>query len=171
MILEVRTDGGFDDCIGGGSSRDCERGECTARAMCVAAQPSRLAPAHCRPAPGQAPATYVQRRRGWRVPTNAVFCDGRHSDTGDGRFALRIGIGALIPDGIDWGNQTALYKRIRTPQDLVDYYRVFLRAWKHTQDDARRELPGKVLVCRCVPGEPCHVQDVLIPLVNEGRMP
>jgi hypothetical protein len=37
VIIETRTDGGFDPCIGGGSSRDCERGECNARAMCAAA--------------------------------------------------------------------------------------------------------------------------------------
>jgi hypothetical protein len=35
--VNVRTDGDFDPCIGGGSSRDCERGECNARAVCVAA--------------------------------------------------------------------------------------------------------------------------------------
>jgi hypothetical protein len=168
VIVEVRTDGGFDPCIGGGSSRDCERGECTARAVCVAAQPVPVPTRHSSPA---APATYVQRRRGWRRPDNAVYCDGRHSDTGDGRFALRIGVGAVIPDGIDWEAKTALYKRIRTPEDLVAYYRVFLRAWKHTQEDARRELPGKALVCRCEPGAPCHVQDVLLPLVNEGVLP
>ncbi|GGN40475.1 hypothetical protein FHR83_007029 [Actinoplanes campanulatus] len=37
MTTEIRTDGHFDPCIGGGSSRDCERGECNARAMCAAA--------------------------------------------------------------------------------------------------------------------------------------
>lgn len=37
VTSEIRTDGGFDPCIGGGSSRDCERGECNARAMCAAA--------------------------------------------------------------------------------------------------------------------------------------
>ncbi len=36
MIDQTRTDGQFDPCIGGGSSRDCERGECNARAMCAA---------------------------------------------------------------------------------------------------------------------------------------
>lgn len=33
----IRTDGGHDPCIAGGSSRDCERGECNARAVCAAA--------------------------------------------------------------------------------------------------------------------------------------
>jgi hypothetical protein len=37
VIAQIRTDGRFDPCIGGGSSRDCERGECNARAMCAAA--------------------------------------------------------------------------------------------------------------------------------------
>jgi hypothetical protein len=41
VIIETRTDGDFDPCIGGGSSRDCERGECNARAMCAAASPTR----------------------------------------------------------------------------------------------------------------------------------
>jgi hypothetical protein len=36
VATEIRTDGQFDPCIGGGSSRDCERGECNARAMCAA---------------------------------------------------------------------------------------------------------------------------------------
>lgn len=40
---QVRTDGGFDPCIGGGSSRECERGECNARAMCAAAHQAQLA--------------------------------------------------------------------------------------------------------------------------------
>jgi hypothetical protein len=41
VIIETRTDGHYDPCIGGGSSRDCERGECNARAMCAAASPTR----------------------------------------------------------------------------------------------------------------------------------
>lgn len=46
MIIESRTDGHFDPCIGGGSSRDCERGECNARAMCAAANPVRSTRRH-----------------------------------------------------------------------------------------------------------------------------
>lgn len=41
MIIEARTDGHHDPCIGGGTSQDCERGECNARAMCAAADPGR----------------------------------------------------------------------------------------------------------------------------------
>jgi hypothetical protein len=35
VTIEIRNDG-YGPCIGGGSSRDCERGECNARARCVA---------------------------------------------------------------------------------------------------------------------------------------
>ncbi len=117
------------------------------------------------------PATYMQRRRGWRRPAGAVMCDGRYRPAGDARFAVPIGIGGIYPLSPDPAGGGYLYKRIGTPADLVEFYRIRLRVWTSTQEQARRELPGKVLVCRCAPGEPCHVQDVLIPLVNEGRLP
>jgi hypothetical protein len=115
------------------------------------------------------PATYVQRRRGWRRPAGAVICTGKFKTVGDSRFACPLKIGDLYPLGPDPNDSLAyLYKLIQTPQDVVDYYRIRLRVWTSTQRQARRELPGRVLVCSCAPGAPCHVQDVLIPFVNEG---
>lgn len=117
-------------------------------------------------------ATYVQRRRGWRRPAGAVICTGKYKDTGDARFANPLKIGDLYPAGPDPADSGAyLYKRIRTAQDAVDFYRIRLRVWTGTQEQALRELPGRVLACSCAPGSPCHVQDVLLPLVNEGRRP
>lgn len=115
-------------------------------------------------------ATYMQRRPGRRIPVGAVLCNGRYKDTGDARFANPLGIGRLYPDGPD-GAGGSFYKLIRTPQDAVDFYRLRLRAWKSTRDAALAELPGRVLMCICPVGSPCHVQDVLIPLINEGTLP
>lgn len=120
-----------------------------------------------------APATYLQRRRGQRIPAGAVLCNGQYRATGDARFANPLGIGHFYPAGPDpnGGGGGYLYTRIRTPRDAVEFYRKRLRAWKSTRDAALAELPGKVLMCTCPVGSPCHVQDVLIPLINEGKRP
>lgn len=99
---------------------------------------------------------YVQWRRtkGWRMPEDAINC------TRPGK----------------WGNSWTMrhvkawhIPRERARQWLVDKYR------QDVDDQGpefraliRDELAEKVLVCWCAPGEPCHVQDVLLPCANEG---
>jgi hypothetical protein len=69
--------------------------------------------------------------------------------------------------------------RYLTRQECVDLYRHALtapaghvRLWQNgrtdklTLADARRELAGLDLVCRCAPGQPCHA-DVLLELANQ----
>jgi hypothetical protein len=55
--------------------------------------------------------------------------------------------------------------------DAVRTYREWLRTQPERMALAVRELAGKTLMCWCAEGQTCHVQDVLIPLVNEGRLP
>ncbi|MFE6868349.1 DUF4326 domain-containing protein [Kitasatospora sp. NPDC057692] len=68
--------------------------------------------------------------------------------------------------------------RYMTRQETVDLYRqalvaptanVSLRSWcspRLTLADARTELAGLDLVCRCAIGQPCHA-DVLLELANQ----
>jgi len=104
-------------------------------------------------------ATYVKRRRtpGWRKPEGAVSCTrGRHPNTWSNPFR----VGDLV-DG----------REVQTHDEAVDLYRQWLRGRPDLMGQAVRELAGKTLMCWCAPRQPCHVQDVLIPLVNEGRLP
>lgn len=91
--------------------------------------------------------------------------------SGGNRFANPLTIGDIYPAGPDQAGGGYLYNRIETAADAVEFYRRRLRHWKVTRDAAVAELPGKVLLCTCPVGAPCHVQDVLIPLVNFGRQP
>ncbi|MGW2371750.1 DUF4326 domain-containing protein [Kitasatospora sp. NPDC001683] len=80
----------------------------------------------------------------------------------------------LHPDG----RVTPHAIRYLTRQESVDLYRAALtaptssvRLWQHcsphlTVVDARRELAGRDLVCRCALGQPCHA-DVLLQLANQ----
>lgn len=117
-------------------------------------------------------ATYAQRKRtrGWQAPVGAISCTRPYSDTGGGRFANPLKIGDMYPAGPAPNDGGYLYKLIETPEDAVEFYRKRLWVWTSTQEAARRELTGKVLMCWCKAGDPCHVQDVLIPFVNEGRL-
>jgi Domain of unknown function (DUF4326) len=105
-------------------------------------------------------ATYVQRRRtaGWTKPEGALSCTrGRHPN----RWANPYRVGAPAPCGgkvTDHAHAVRLYADlVREDPDLVAL--------------ALRELTGRTLMCWCRPGAACHVQDVLLPLVNEGRQP
>lgn len=103
-------------------------------------------------------ATYLKRRRvsGWRAPAGAISCTR----------------GAGV-----WGNpfrvhdQVAGHGEVGSQEVAVDLYRRLLRDHPDKQAQAVRELTGKTLMCWCAPGQPCHVQDVLLPLVNEGMVP
>lgn len=107
------------------------------------------------------PATYVKRRRvtGWRAPAGAISCT---------RGKVHAGV---------WGNPFRVHDlvdghgEVASQEEAVELYRRLLRGMPDRQDRAREELAGQVLMCWCAPGQPCHVQDVLIPLVNEGVLP
>ncbi len=106
-------------------------------------------------------ATYVKRRRtpGWTKPAGAVSCT---------RGSVNVGL---------WGNPF----RVGSQQDdgtvIADHVHAVraYAAWLRTQPErmarAVREIASKTLMCWCAAGQPCHVQAVLIPLVNEGRLP
>jgi Domain of unknown function (DUF4326) len=106
-------------------------------------------------------ATYVKRRRikGWKKPDGAVSCTRGHVHAGP------------------WGNpfeagqHVAGVGEVRDHEHAVELYRQLLRTMPDKQQRARAELAGKILMCWCAPGQPCHVQDVLLPLVNEGVLP
>lgn len=95
-------------------------------------------------------ATYVQRRRvkDWKKPRGAISCTR----------------------GFPWGNP------YRDPARAAEDFAELLRHNQNLQTIARRELTGRILMCWCEPhtGAPdetrCHVQDVLIPFLNEGRL-
>lgn len=77
---------------------------------------------------------------------------------------------------VPWGNPFRIGDlvagvQVRTARHAVAAYRQMLRSRPDMVDAAVLHLSGRVLLCWCRPGDPCHVQDVLIPLVNEGRMP
>lgn len=109
--------------------------------------------------PQVAPATYVKRRRvaGWKMPEGAVSCTRARNPT---RWGNPFRVGDLV-DGV----------RVEDHTHAVHLYRVWLRDRPIEQAAIRRHLAGKVLMCWCAPGRPCHVQDVMIPLINEGRRP
>lgn len=110
-----------------------------------------------------ADATYVQRRRtrGWRAPTFAVPCTRTRGESGWVPWGNPFRVG----DPVDGGGT------VRSPAHAVVLYRKFLRGSPEKVAAAVRQLSGRPLMCWCRPGASCHVQDVLIPLVNEGRSP
>ncbi len=104
-------------------------------------------------------ATYMKRRRvsGWRMPAGAVSCT--RGSKNPGRWGNPFKVGDIV-DGVEIDHE-----------ESVRLYRRWLRDRPALIGQALRELAGKVLLCWCAPGRPCHVQDVIIPLVNEGSLP
>jgi hypothetical protein len=109
-----------------------------------------------------APATYVKRRRtaGWRKPDGAVCCT-RNSRRSPTLWGNPFQVGGEAPGG----------GRIVDNDQAVDIYRAWLSGRPDLIERARVELAGRTLMCWCAVGRKCHVQDVLLPLVNEGRLP
>lgn len=66
-----------------------------------------------------------------------------------------------------WGNPFQIGKD-GSREEVIHKFRMYLKlpAHKHLQDDAKRELCGKDLVCWCAP-KPCHA-DVLMEIANEA---
>jgi hypothetical protein len=104
-------------------------------------------------------ATYVKRRKvaGWEMPVGAVSCTRGKYPT---RWSVPYRAGDLV-DGV----------LVEDHEHAVWLYREWLRARPSEQAAIRMHLAGKVLLCWCAPGRTCHVQDVMIPLINEGKAP
>lgn len=106
-------------------------------------------------------AVYMKRRRtsGWRKPEGAISCTRGKRYTG--RWGNPFRPGGEAPGG----------GVITDHEESVDIYRRWLRGRPDLLAAAQTELAGRPLLCWCAPGRVCHVQDVLLPLVNEGRLP
>ena len=94
--------------------------------------------------------SYVQRKRvkGWKMPPNTIYC-GRPSH---------------------WGN---MFTCGGNKAQAVKLFRKYIIEEKFSAGESQETLKeylaplrGHDLSCWCKPGDPCHVQDVLIPLVN-----
>jgi Domain of unknown function (DUF4326) len=105
-------------------------------------------------------ATYIKRRRaaGWSKPAGAVSCTRAKHPT---LWGNPYRVGDRLPDG----------SVVADHDHAVDLYAALFRTDRERQEKARAELAGKTLMCWCAPGRVCHVQTVLIPFLNEGRLP
>jgi hypothetical protein len=120
-------------------------------------------------------AAYQQRKRtrGWRTPENSICCT-RPGRWGNPYRVARCG-------NVNDRNSCRLWvvangdtqctdctTRESATKEAVGRYAVDLQHGRLsvTLDDVRRELDGKILLCWCPVGSVCHVQDVLIPIVN-----
>jgi hypothetical protein len=106
-------------------------------------------------------ATYVKRRRtkGWTKPPGAVPCTRGWKSPGP--WGNPFAVGDLV-DGVG---------EVRDHDHAVALYADLFRRDQAKQRAALDQLAGKILMCWCAPNEVCHVQTVLIPFVNEGRLP
>lgn len=93
----------------------------------------------------------IQRKRtkGWRMPANTVYV-GRPSK---------------------WGNPYAIRgpyatNSVRTKEEAIQEYEIWLRERLTFQSDFLDELQGKDLACWCPLDKPCHA-DVLLKLLDE----
>lgn len=89
--------------------------------------------------------------------TIEVFCNGRHV------FADWLDV-----DDTQIGLVVKFYQKLIEKVDTfteADKERSTLPVW-HNTATIRHHLTGKHLACWCAPGAPCHVQDVLLPIIN-----
>jgi hypothetical protein len=108
-----------------------------------------------------APATYVKRRRtpGWRKPDGAISCT--RGPVNVGRWGNPFRPGGEAPGGGVIATMSSRW----TPTGCG------CGAGRTCSPLRRMSSAGQMLMCWCAPGRACHVQDVLMPLVNEGRLP
>jgi hypothetical protein len=128
---------------------------------------------------------YVQRKRtkGFRLPPGTICC------TRPGRYANPFRIGGYFmvgdpgghrgPFKMEWCERAiwapidedeALrtgFTLIETAEQSVVFYRKLADSWSAKyRAKVVSELLGHPLSCWCAPGSPCHVQDVLIPMLE-----
>jgi hypothetical protein len=58
--------------------------------------------------------------------------------------------------------------KITDQAHAVEVYAAWLAKRPILQAMMREQLAGKVLTCTCQPGDLCHVQQVIIPMLNDG---
>lgn len=100
----------------------------------------------------------IQRRRskGWRAPPGAVNCC-RPGPWGN-PFIIN-------PNARPGSKSSADYIAVPTVEDAVECYRLMLGQRPDMVAAAKAELRGKVLMCFCAVGAPCHA-DVLLEVAN-----
>ena len=91
------------------------------------------------------------------MPPNTVSC------TRPGKFGNPYAVGDTVRD-LAGGNGEIV--TIRDDHHAVELYRRCVEQNLVSQDAIRRELTGKNVACWCKVGHPCHVQDVIIPLIS-----
>jgi len=106
----------------------------------------------------------IQRRRarGWKLPPGSVNV----SRPTDWSNPFRVGDTVSVPYKVKRGGVwvDAPIEVIITPEAAVLLFEALVVAHRW-EDQIRRELHGKDLVCWCAPDQPCHA-DVLLRIAN-----
>lgn len=118
------------------------------------------------------PLVYVQLRRtkDWRMPAGTVICDRRGPWGNPWRVTQSRGrwwaLGPIVEDD----------RAFLTEAEALAYAVKMCGAWAVERFGACPERLSPLcgpevtgLACWCAPGAPCHVQDVLLPMVNRLR--
>ncbi len=107
------------------------------------------------------PGMYLQRRRtaGSKLPPGTVNCT-RPSPHGN-----PFVVGSIVE--VPFGASHAYVRVTVTPALAVLLFQAWVRE-THREPLIRRDLHGLVLSCYCAPGAWCHVQQVLLPIANDG---
>lgn len=123
---------------------------------------------------------YIQlsRKKGWRLPADAVNCSRPGPWGNDFAPILQVGgtplwrVTSRVPGSVVLLEGHEHATKDGAIADVVDLYRLRLGACAYDQDvemaELLAELTGRALACWCKPGARCHVQDVLLPLANPG---
>lgn len=117
---------------------------------------------------------YIQRKRSKGFNLQAQSPDGREvvSCTRPGKFGNYFIADVDIVAG---AYQVTMYDSPKSKEwfgskldALKESINLYARLWNtdHGKRAIRHHLSGKHLACWCAPGAPCHVQDVLLPIIN-----
>lgn len=98
----------------------------------------------------------ISRRRGWRMPPNAVKVDRST------RWGNPFAVGAAEHGGIPFADGPL------TAERAVALYRGMVEAKLRDHPDMLEPLRGRDLACWCPFDQPCHA-DVLLDLANRPR--
>lgn len=111
---------------------------------------------------------YVQRKKGWRMPPNTLYC-GRPGKYGN-RFSVSYDEWWVVWDVIEVGN-SLLAEHIKhndAIRDMLSRYQDWFME-RHGEAGLMELAQYDALSDWCEVGEPCHVQNVLIPLVEAWK--
>ena len=106
------------------------------------------------------PPQRIQRKRskGFKVPEGAVYV-GRPTIYGN-----PFSVTEKMKPGTRVGGFRE-YITVPTVEDAIDCYRLYLNEKPELVAQIKQELRGKVLMCWCRVGQPCHA-DVLLEIAN-----